>query len=320
MIYSITYIWLGAQNFIRNKIRVIDLHKPILENIPEWNYDGSSTGQSLDIDTEITIKPVKMIKNPIDNDTDYIVLCDTYDSSDHPLITNHRHRANEIFRNNSADAWYGLEIEYFIINPTNPSVPSKPQFTHYCGFDGKHDIDRKIVMTHLQACIDANLHISGINAEVVQNQWEYQIGPCQGIDSADNVILSKFLLIYIAEYFGRDISFVPKLYENVNGSGCHVNFSTKETRDNDNIYTIEKYIEKLKNKHLEHMSVYGDNSCRMTGHHETAHYDEFTHGIGTRHTSIRIPNKTKQYFEDRRPSSSIDYYEVTSKIYETCCL
>jgi glutamine synthetase len=73
------------------------------------------------------------------------------------------------------------------------------------------------------------------------------------------------------------------------------------------------------------MIVYGsDNQKRLTGIHETAPYDIFSGGIGTRNTSVRIPTQTSKdmcgYFEDRRPASNMDPYLVTSSIYKTCCL
>ncbi len=72
------------------------------------------------------------------------------------------------------------------------------------------------------------------------------------------------------------------------------------------------------------MENYGeDNNIRMTGHHETASFDKFTYGVGTRNTSIRIGNDTfknkKGYFEDRRPAANCDPYLVTSLLYKTCC-
>ena len=84
-------------------------------------------------------------------------------------------------------------------------------------------------------------------------------------------------------------------------------------------------IDKLKQKHNEHISIYGiDNKERLTGKHETSDINEFTYGVGNRNVSIRIPNETEKnkcgYIEDRRPSSSCDPYLVTSKIFETCCL
>ena len=78
-------------------------------------------------------------------------------------------------------------------------------------------------------------------------------------------------------------------------------------------------------KHKEHMDVYGsDNNLRMTGEHETASYDTFSHGIANRGASVSIGNANynnqKGYFEDRRPSSNCDPYLVTGMIFKTTCL
>jgi glutamine synthetase len=52
--------------------------------------------------------------------------------------------------------------------------------------------------------------------------------------------------------------------------------------------------------------------------------DKFTSGIGTRNTSIRIPNHVMKngcgYLEDRRPAANIDPYDATSTLFNVCCL
>ena len=42
---------------------------------------------------------------------------------------------------------------------------------------------RAISEAHYKACLFSGLEISGTNAEVMPGQWEYQIGPCTGIDA-----------------------------------------------------------------------------------------------------------------------------------------
>jgi glutamine synthetase len=57
-----------------------------------------------------------------------------------------------------------------------------------------------------------------------------------------------------------------------------------------------------------------DNERRLTGHHETSSIHDFSAGVANRGCSIRIPREVAEnkcgYFEDRRPSSNCDPYQV----------
>lgn len=50
-----------------------------------------------------------------------------------------------------------------------------PQGPYYCSAGSGAAIGRDIVEAHLKACLFAGLKISGINAEVMPAQWEYQV-------------------------------------------------------------------------------------------------------------------------------------------------
>jgi glutamine synthetase len=74
--------------------------------------------------------------------------------------------------------------------------------------------------------------------------------------------------------------------------------------------------------HAEHIAVYGEgNAARLTGKCETASIDQFSWGIGTRTTSVRISNKCKAdgfgYFEDRRPAANVDPYLAVLRVAQT---
>jgi glutamine synthetase len=341
------YVWIDALGELRSKSKVVAGKSSVtLEDLPSWNYDGSSTGQAPGEDSEVIIVPRAVFKDPFRGGNHVLVMTDTYTPQGVAIPTNTRAPAAAIFETKpEEEPWFGIEQEYTLFKdgtplgwPTSsarsfggPTVQlgfPGPQGPYYCSAGADVAFGRDVVDDHLIKCLEAGISVSGINAEVMPGQWEYQVGPCTGIESGDHMWMSRYILNRVCEVHGVVASLDPKpVPGDWNGAGCHTNFSTKAMREVEN--SLEKVIipavERLGKKHAEHIKVYGlGNEKRLTGRHETASIEKFSYGVANRGASVRIPNVVKQtgkgYFEDRRPASNMDPYVVTSKIFHTCCV
>lgn len=331
------YVWIGGSgNDLRCKTKTLSSAPTSIADLPVWNFDGSSTGQAPGKDSEVYLKPVCIFKDPFRGGPHIMVLCETClpDGNLTPIPTNTRRAAEEKFKQKpEEEPWFGIEQEYTLFNidgVTPYGWPKggypRPQGPFYCSAGAENAFGRRISDSHYLACMYAGVNMSGTNAEVLPGQWEYQVGPCLGIDSGDHMIMSRYIMFRVCEDFNVVVSFDPKpVPGDWNGSGCHTNYSTKAMREEGGYAEIIKAVEKLGKKHKEHIAMYGKgNERRLTGAHETAPIDKFSYGVAHRGASVRIPRQAKLegkgYFEDRRPASNMDPYLVTSKIFQTTCL
>ncbi len=181
---QLEYVWLGGLSDvdIRCKTRTwtkAEAPKDVSE-LPVWNFDGSSTGQAPGHDSEVLLKPVRMVPDPFRGLPHLIVLCECIlpDGTAHDMNT--RVHATAIFdKALNEKPWYGLEQEYTLFNldKVTPLGWPKggypgPQGPYYCSAGADVAFGRAVVEAHYRACLYAGLKISGINAEVLPGQWE----------------------------------------------------------------------------------------------------------------------------------------------------
>ncbi|XP_014204288.1 glutamine synthetase-like [Copidosoma floridanum] len=334
------YIWIdGTGEGLRSKTRTLNNIPNKPADLPIWTYDGSSTYQAHGENSEVFLHPVAIYKDPFRCNNNVLVLCETYDFNHIPCATNKRFKCREAMDSPAVkkeEPWFGIEQEYTFLDvdgrplgwPEN-GFPG-PQGPYYCGVGADKVIAREIVEAHYRACLYAGVPICGTNAEVMPSQWEYQIGPSVGINAGDDLWISRFILHRIAEEFGVVVTLDPKPISGTwNGSGAHCNFSTKTMRAPNGIEEIDQAIDRMKNRHVEHIRAYDpregkDNERRLTGICETSSIHDFSAGVANRTTSIRIPRSCAEqkcgYLEDRRPSSNCDPYSVTNALVRTCIL
>lgn len=119
------YVWIdGSGITLRSKCKTLDHKVEKLEDLPEWNYDGSSTYQATTENSEVILKPVAYFRDPFRQGDNVIVLAEGYVWSDGkftsliPNNTNFRHFAKKVFDAPEVAAeepWYGIEQEYTLL-------------------------------------------------------------------------------------------------------------------------------------------------------------------------------------------------------------
>jgi len=298
-----------------------------------WNFDGSSTGQAPGSNSDVLMRPVAIFHDPFRGGENILVMTETLNNDGTPHVTNSLNEAAKIFEKvKDQHTWFGIEQEYSLLDVDGHPLgwPKSgfpgPQGPYYCGVGATRVYGRDIIESHYKACLNAGVRICGTNAEVMPSQWEFQVGPCEGIDIGDHLWMARFILAQVAEYYNVQVTFDPKpIPGDWNGAGCHTNYSTEAMRNPGGLEAIKAACEKLGPKHMEHIAVYGEgNERRLTGRHETAPIDRFSYGVANRGASIRIPRHVNEqgfgYLEDRRPASNSDPYLVSAKIAETTLL
>jgi glutamine synthetase len=328
VVYKAEYIWIDGTEptaRLRSKTKILADGA----SLPIWGFDGSSTNQAPGKNSDCVLRPVFSCPDPLRGDPHVLVMAEVLLPDMSPHVTNTRAQL-EAVADTFADQepLFGIEQEYTFFEDGRPlGFPSggfpAPQGFYYCGVGADEVYGRDIVEAHLDACLIAGLGVSGINAEVMPGQWEFQVGPLGPLDVSDQLWVARWLLYRIAEEFGVSATLDPKPVKgDWNGAGAHTNFSTKSMRESYD--PIIKACEALGKKADEHVKNYGaDIEHRLTGMHETAPWHEFSYGVSDRGASVRIPWQVeidkKGYIEDRRPNANMDPYVVTRLIVDTVC-
>lgn len=333
-----TYIWIdGSGVTMRCKTKTLDYDPQNCEQLPIWNFDGSSTGQASGENSDIYLHPVALFPDPFRRGKHKLVLCETYTHDHKPTESNKRKTCKAVMTSaKKTHPWFGMEQEYTLLDLDGHPLgwPKQgypgPQGPYYCAVGAGRVYGREVMEAHYRACMYAGIKISGENAEVMPAQWEFQVGPCEGIEMGDHLWMARYILERVSEDFGVRVSLDPKpMPGNWNGAGCHTNVSTQAMREEGGIKEIFSAIDKLSKRHMTHIRKYDpnegkDNERRLTGRHETSAIDQFSHGVAHRGCSIRVPRQCAEdghgYYEDRRPSSNCDPYAVTEIITRTTIL
>lgn len=241
--YHLEYIWRDCNKHIRSKTKIFKSNLSELEDIneiPIWNYDGSSTNQATTTKSEIILKPVNSFRNPFNKNVkefqaSYIILCEEMiinSEGDYlPIPDNTRNMAEEYLNKyENLKPLYGFEQEFFLIDEKtqrpviylspriNNNNNNKKQFhfikpnqqgEFYCGIGAANVKYRELIEQIVSDCLYAGLNITGYNFEVAPGQCEIQV--CNyGIESADQLIILRYILQRSFEKYNISVDFSTK--------------------------------------------------------------------------------------------------------------
>jgi hypothetical protein len=180
----------------------------------------------------------------------------------------------------------------------------------------------------MQACLAAGISYCGSHNSS-SHQWAYKVGPCHGIDIADQLCMSRFLLGRVAEHSGADIVYDSAAdSRTLHVNKCTISFSTATSRDPiSGLSEVQCMMERLHTSHLQHALCFSalpavghasggswhsardafgvaDISLKQTPEataaaHSSHSYGSggsgfsaFTVGVGNKHASIMVPTST----------------------------
>jgi glutamine synthetase len=323
------YIWIdGSEPTARLRSKTKIFHEEV-EEWPLWSFDGSSTNQATGDRSDCILQPAAIINDPLRDKDNVLILCEVFNADGTPHPSNNRAKLREALKGHEdLDAWVGFEQEYTLFSGSRPlGFPSERRFPpaqgpYYCGVGSDEVSGRALVEKHLDMCLKAKIPLTGINAEVMPGQWEYQVGGpnVDPLAGSDFVWLSRWLLYRLGEHYELTATLDPKpVPGDWNGAGMHTNFSTRAMRQEGGLEEIYKAVDAIGNHIKSHLDRYGNGiESRLTGLHETCRYDVFKAGVSDRTASIRIPLETAKrgcgYFEDRRPNANADPYLVSEAL------
>jgi hypothetical protein len=219
-------------------------------------------------------------------------------------------------------------------------------------------LGRDVAELHMQACLAAGISYSGSHNSS-NTQWAYKIGPCHGIDAADQLCISRFLLGRVAEHSGTDIAYDSTEGRTLHGNKCTISFSTATSRDPiSGLSEVQCMMERLHSSHLQHAMCFaeppavghtsggswhsardafgvadspkkapgapaGANSGSSFGSGGSGFSAAFTVGVGNKHASIMVPTSTLINrcgpILDCRPPASSDPYLAIMLLVSSAC-
>mmetsp|Transcript_63810 Transcript_63810/g.73160 ORF Transcript_63810/g.73160 Transcript_63810/m.73160 type:complete len:370 (+) Transcript_63810:112-1221(+) len=322
----VEYIWIGARgpSDMRSKSMALDTRDfgengPTVEDLRVWNFDGSSTNQAPGYDSEVLLVPRKVYRDPFNRGGNLLVLCETRDNLSEPLPSNFRDVAKDVTLSHSEErSQVSFTQQYVLASPNSVlkrpvSWPLKgypqPEGKYYCGVGPTNVSNRKIMEDHYKICLYAKINITSYNAGAMLGQWCYEIGASEVLTACDDLWMSRWLLMRLAEGYNCNAVFDYRLVKgDWSPSTAITSFSTVAMRGRAGLKAIETATTCLKSKHSDLVPLFG------LGRTDRDDCDG---------SLVTIPSETmkasKGFLRDARMTANFDPYLVSAAIIDAIC-
>ncbi|MEW6535564.1 MAG: glutamine synthetase beta-grasp domain-containing protein [Candidatus Auribacterota bacterium] len=134
----------------------------------------------------------------------------------------------------NAEPLMAPEPEFFILKPNGTLVDD---FGYYDEIGGMSEEIYNAMSEILLASQSVGIDTRYVHHEVAPAQFEIPVGVATAVEAADNTMLFKWLAQRIAQKYGMQASFNPKVTPEENGSGMHVHQSLRDITTGKNLFS-----------------------------------------------------------------------------------
>jgi len=262
-----------------------------------FGFDGSSVGYVNIEDSDIVARPLEKTCKILSSDgfKTAFFLCEIikdgkpFKGSDREILKD----TLENIKSENYNVYVGPELEFFLTKNGQPIddtgyMSSNPR-------DQAGLFKKQFMTTIMTSNPGFNIHVA--HHEVAPSQHEFELKFDEPIVMMDKLVLFKYLLRNFAKEQGLEVTYMPKPFHGMNGSGMHFHISLWENdiplfyENGDELSNIAKHFIAGILEHSQEIALLTNGTInsykRLVLGHEAPVF--LVWGYGNRSVSIRIP-------------------------------
>lgn len=126
----------------------------------------------------------------------------------------------------------GAELEFYLVNSDDHTPFDQDNYISSSTSIETENFKQEILTT----LINAGINVEKIHHEVGPGQYEVVLRYADALKTADNIVLTKYIIQSVAQSYNLAAIFMPKPFAKVNGSGMHLHYSLQNTETHKNLF------------------------------------------------------------------------------------